>query len=675
MVLMHSSHMKTLINTIFVLALFTACQSIKDTQAVKSNSHPALADEEVLFTVDGQPVYAKEFDYVYRKNNANNDSAYTKADIDSYLDLYKKFKIKIAEAKSQGLDTTKSFRKEFNTYKEQLKKPYLTESKVTDKLEQEAYDRYKTEVKASHILLKVDPNASPTDTLEAYQKLLNIKKQAEEGKSFSQLAREYSEDPSAARNGGDLGYFTSFQMVYPFESAAYDTPAGEISNPVRTRFGYHIIKVWDKRPSQGSVTVSHLMIRIQPNKEDSLEARNKIFELYDQATGGANWEQLVEQFSEDVNSKQKGGLLPPFKVGQMPYSFQEAAFALQEPGQISDPVMTPYGWHIIKLEKREPLQSFEEMESFISSRVKRDSRADINKKALINRLKKENGFEVNEPIQSKIYQYADSSLISGKWSYHRTSSVLDATLFTVGNTSYKMVDFFDYILKKQRRTTGSPRQYMQKLYEQFEEDRVIAYEEAHLEDKYYDYKMLVQEYREGIMLFQLMEDEVWQKAVDDTTGLKNYYENHRDKYKWSQRVEAVIYNAGDKSIIDDIKQMINTGDSTAWSKKELENKYNQQTALTLQVESGIFEKGDNALIDKVQRSPGMYELVTDNRYILVNVQRVMDPAYKPFNRIKGLVISDYQNYLEKQWMQQLKKKYPVEVNEEVLKNVYKALIK
>ncbi|MTI19545.1 peptidylprolyl isomerase, partial [Fulvivirga sp. RKSG066] len=348
--------------------------------------------------------------YVYKKNNTNNDSAFTKSDVDDYLELYKKFKLKIAEAKSQGLDSTKEFIKEFNTYKEQLKKPYLTETKVAEKLVREAYDRYKTEVNASHILIKVDENASPQDTLLAYNKALELKQKANNGESFEILAKQYSEDPSAQRNGGNLGYFTSFQMVYPFETAAYETNVGEISDPVRTRFGYHIIKVVDKRPAQGSVTVSHLMLRMKPGSADSAAIQNKIFELHEQAIGGANWEQLVEQFSEDVNSKTKGGKLPPFKVGQMPYSFQEASFALEDIGSISDPVKTPYGWHIIRLEDYASIDSYEKMEASLKSRVKRDSRAEINRQALINRLKEENDFNWVDQNKALVLSYADSSL-------------------------------------------------------------------------------------------------------------------------------------------------------------------------------------------------------------------------------------------------------------------------
>lgn len=670
MILKPLNSMRVITLLFIYIILLTSCGSGK---TVKTNADSS--DDQPFFTVADEPVSTEEFIYVYKKNNSNSDSAFTKNDINEYLELYKKFKLKIAEAKAQGIDTTKAFVKEFNTYKEQLKKPYLTENKVTEELIQEAYARYQTELNASHILINVDENASPEDTLQAYNKALDIRKKAIGGQEFSSLAKQYSDDPSATRNGGNLGYFTAFQMVYPFESAAYATKEGAISMPVRTRFGYHLIKVLDKREAQGSVSVSHLMLRIQPEKQDSIEKRNKIFELYDQAIGGANWEQLVEQFSEDINSKRKGGALPPFKVGQMPFAFQEAAFSIQEPGGFADPVMTPYGWHIIRLEKRTPIESLKEMENSLRARVKRDARGEKNKQALIQRLKKENKYNLNKELLSEIYDLADSSLMKGKWSYNELALDITDILISFEKESIPVSQFLDHIEEKQRPNKADPKTYMQSLFEDFEENAVIAYEENHLEDKYYDYKMLVKEYREGIMLFQLMEDEVWQKAVDDSIGLKNYYNDNKDKYRWSKRLKVFMYSADDEEILKDIQTLINSGDSLALSKKELEAKYNQRTALTLQVESGIFELAEKSVLEKIQPTPGTHKVELEDRVVLVLVQEVLPPATKPFDQIRGLVISDYQNQLEKIWVEELRNKFPIDVNNGQLKYVYKSLIK
>ncbi|MDB5262459.1 MAG: peptidylprolyl isomerase, partial [Adhaeribacter sp.] len=322
-------------------------------------SQPQASKDPVLETIGGKPVYTAEFEYVYHKNNGNAENANTRASIQEYLDLYTNFKLKVMDAESRGLDTTTAFRQELEGYKQQLAQPYLTEKSVTEKLIREAYDRMQKEVNASHILINVAPDAEPKDTLAAYNKVLELRKRLVAGEDFAQLAHAFSEDPSAKENYGKLGYFTALQMVYPFEDAAYKTLPGQLSQPIRTRFGYHIIKVNDVRSAQGEIKVSHIMVRATPGlpKADSVAAKKKIDEIYTRVARKQNWDQLVAQFSEDVSSAENGGELPWFGTGRMIGNFEEAAFKLAKPGDITRPVQTPYGWHIIKLIERRSLPS------------------------------------------------------------------------------------------------------------------------------------------------------------------------------------------------------------------------------------------------------------------------------------------------------------------------------
>src|SRR5688572_29691197 len=310
--------------------LVTSCKTSKE----------AATQQLVLETIASTPVYTSEFQYVYNKNNANAENAYSKASIDEYLNLYTNFKLKVMEAEARGLDTTDAFRRELEGYKQQLAQPYLTEKSVTDKLVREAYDRMKKEINASHILINVNPDAEPKDTLAAYNKIADLRKRALGGEDFEKLAKEFSEDPSAKENGGKLGYFTALQMVYPFEDAAYKTDKGQISQPVRTRFGFHILKVNDIRDAQGEIKVSHIMVRATPNmpKADSAEAKRKVDEIYKRVQKNENWDKLASQFSEDAGSANNGGDLPWFGTGRMIPSFEDAAFKLQKPGDISIPV-------------------------------------------------------------------------------------------------------------------------------------------------------------------------------------------------------------------------------------------------------------------------------------------------------------------------------------------------
>lgn len=656
----------------YIIILLVSLSLGCSTQHMMTSIDDAGSKKMILFRVGDTPVSTEEFVYVYKKNNVNNDSAYTQADIEEYLDLYVKFKLKIQEAKSLGMDTTQAFINEFNSYKEQLKKPYLTETQVTDSLVREAYNRMKREVKASHILVKLDEKAIPEDTLKAYNRIIEIRSKAINGGDFVTLAKEYSDDPSAKTNGGDLGYFTAFQMVYPFENMAFNTPKGEVSAPVRTKFGYHIIKVLDSRPSQGTVEVSHIMLRVKQDNNDSLKVRDKIFEIHEQAIAGVPWEDLASQFSEDINTKDKGGRLRPFGVGQMPFAFQEAAFGLAKEGSISDPFKTPYGWHIVRLEKRDPIKSFEEIESTLKSRINRDTRAKVNKTVVINRLKSENQFVQVTEITSLIPTYFDSTLIVGNWLKPELSDVKNVVLFKIGDSKYHLDDFMDFVGQRQKKNSYTLNEYVNLLYTDFESEEVMAYEDSRLEEKYIDYRMLVQEYREGILLFQLMEEKVWSKAVKDTIGLERFFEENKSKYQWEERVKATIYNAADIEIIKELQSSLARGEDL--DQNALDSLYNKDSSIAIQITKGDYQKGDHPIIDMTGREVGIYEVPENGRFNLVVIEEVQPAGPKKLNETRGLVISDYQDVLEKEWIEQLKSRHTVEMNDSSIKSMYETLL-
>ena len=371
-------------NTFILITLLITigCSSIQTNKSTIDTN-----DTNSLFQLkNGMTVYTDEFEYVYRKNNFNNEKASTKTDIQEYFDLYIIFKQKVQAAKNLGQDTTKEFLTEFNSYKESLANSYINSKDLTEKLVQEAYDRYKEEISAAHILIRL---LNEEDTLTAYRKIDSIRQLAIEGADFTTLAKNNSEDPTAANNGGDLGYFTSMKMVYPFESAAYNTPVGNISEIARTRFGYHILYIKDRRISQGEISTSHIMIRTSPgdNAKKQEISRNKIFEIHDQLNNGVSWDQLCKQFSEDQNTRNKSGKLPPFGTGQMPPTFYQAASDLQKIGQYSDPITTSFGWHIVRLDGKLPIKDYDTMKPIIKNHISRDERATISQQALIRKLK------------------------------------------------------------------------------------------------------------------------------------------------------------------------------------------------------------------------------------------------------------------------------------------------
>ncbi|WMJ72695.1 peptidylprolyl isomerase [Cytophagaceae bacterium ABcell3] len=533
------------------LALLGACKSSGNKQSSSVTSSP------VLQTIGDKPVYSSEFAYVYKKNNANTEDMYSEHSVREYLRLYTNFKLKVRAAEDAGLDTLPSFKSELSGYKKQLAQPYFTEKGLTEKFAKQAYDRLKEEVNASHILIMVKEDADPKDTLDAWNKIVEVRKKALGGDDFAELAKAHSEDPSAKSNAGNLGYFSAMQMVFPFEDAAYNLEVGDVSEPVRTRFGYHIIKLHDRRPSQGEIRVAHIMVRATSgmSEEDSIAASKKIQEIYSKLENGEKWESLVAQFSDDANSKAQNGELPSFSTGRMIPSFENAAFKLTKAGEYSEPVLTPYGWHIIKLLDKQKLPSYEELETRIKQKVSKD-RSAYHKAATVERLKKENNFQEKNKVVKEALSHADSSLLQGEWAAD-AGKLGGKVLFSIGDEKHKVNDFFKYVQDSQKTIKASSPDYiMSSLYDKYVEESNIKYEEAHLEDKYVDYRMLVNEYRDGILLFQLMDDKVWTKAIKDTTGLKEYFNNNREKYQWDERANAVIFNVRDDATLDKLKETL-----------------------------------------------------------------------------------------------------------------------
>lgn len=559
---------------------------------------PDLADS-VLFSIDEKPTLADEFLYVYEKNNFNNDSIFTEKDFDEYFELFINFKLKVEAAKSAGIDTTKSFLSEFETYKNQLIEPYLSEAKENERLVKEAYERMKYEIDASHILVTIAPNALPEDTAMAYQKILEIYEKASSGQDFGNLAAQFSEDPSAKSNKGRLGYFSAFQMVYVFEEAAFKTQIDSVSNIIRSRFGYHFLKVHDKRPSSGKVKVSHIMLRVEGTKNDSSSVRNKIFEIHDQITGGADWNELCQLYSEDQRTKNNGGTLPLIGLKQInDPAFETVAFGLQTPGEVSDPVRSNFGWHILKLEEKKGLESFAEIEEDLKQRVSKDDRSKLSQQAVLSKLKAQNSFYEYASIREKIVQSADSSLLEGKWDGSKANSFALDSLFSINSIPYytqSVID--DIILNQRRRTDIDPTNYINELIDGYIEKSLRRYEEDQLLISNRDFRMLLNEYFEGILLFEIMNQEVWGKAVEDTTGLQMYFRNHQQSYYWGERADAAILSTSDKIVLESLKEIIDS-ESIKLFELELDPKLDVDVLKDSSLDSLVFlfKKYDNSTI-------------------------------------------------------------------------------
>jgi peptidyl-prolyl cis-trans isomerase SurA len=616
-----------------------------------------------LFSVAENPVSAGEFIYLYNKNNQKKDENFTREKILEYLDLYINFKLKVQEAKMRGMDTTSAFVKELDSYKVELKKPYLAEANDIDRLAKEAFQRMNKELKVSHILVNVPAGAQPADTLEAYSKLMDLRTKALHGEEFEKLAREFSDDPTAKSNGGSLGYFTAFQMVYPFESAAYKTPVDEVSLPVRTRFGYHIIKVYDKRNARGEVEASHIFIR-----GSAENARIKIFEVVDHLKAGRDWIEVCKEYSEDPNTNNSGGKLRPFGVGALASApeFEDKAFSMTQAGEISDPFQTRFGWHILRLERKIPVPTYDELESVLKRRVARDERMQISKDATLEKRKRDFDFKVNSDAKQMLMDHIDSTLSKGTWIFKGPESLKQETLFTLSSKNVLTHQFIDYLLNSQNVSALQPDMYANQLFDRFVEEQVEQAEDVQLQKQHPEYRNMLKEYHEGILMFSIMEEEVWNKASDDSLGQRAFYEAHPDKYMADDRIEARIFSTGDKDLLDRMKSKIAVGDTL--TEKDIKE---FKSVLPFRK----YEKGENEAVDRIGWSVGLKEAEVDGMYYLVEVSNLVAPGKKSFMEVRASVISDYQDYLEKQWLAALKTRYKVSVNAKGKKYVLKTLVK
>ena len=629
-------------------------------QALKKDSKPLP-----LFWVKDTPVYADEFIYLYKKNHLKPDD-FSEVKINEYLNLLVNFKLKVMEARARGLDTTVSFQREFKSYSDELKKPYIAQKDELDRLTKEAYERLTEEVKASHILITIKPDAVPEDTLVAYNKITSIRARIMDGKDFEKMAREISEDPSAKTNGGNLGYFSALQMVYPFEQAAFSLKVAEISQPVRTRFGYHLIKVTDRKPARGEVEVSHIILRT--GSGDDIKVKNKIFEIFEQLQGGRSWDELCKEFSDDPATKDSGGRLRPFGIGTLTGipEFEAVAFSLKEPGEISDPFQSAYGWHIVRLEKKVSVPPFTEVEATLRRKVARDERLKIADLKIMEERKKQYNFSEDPLVLKWFIDTADSNLRNGKWKFSGDNALEQKKLFAIQGKSYTAKEFATFIQKNQTTNSLTAAAYMQQLYNRFVEEKIDEEEEARLQAENPEFRNLLIEYKEGILLFTIMEKEVWNRDSGDSVGLKKTYEVNKERYHADERVRARIFSSTDKKFLDEIRRKVTAGDSLG--KADLK-KFKSVVPVR------NFEKGENKAVDLLPWAMGLHDAQVDETYYLVEIQSLIPPGIKSFDEARAQVVTDYQETLEKKWIEELKLKYPVRFNNKGKKFVVSELTK
>lgn len=609
----------------------------------------AQLEKKVLFTVDEKPIEVAEFLRVFNKNR-DIVADENKMTIEEYLELYVNYKLKLEQAYKLKLDTLPNYLSELKKYRAQLVKPYLKDAKVTDAIIKETYNRMKQEVKASHILIRLYPKASPADTLKAYNKIMEARTKIINGADFGTIAQEYSEDPSAQKNKGDLGYFSAFGMVYPFENAAYTNKIGEVSMPFKTSFGYHIVKVNDKKPSRGEVEVAHIMIK--NDTASTSHAETQIHDIYAKLKQGDTFEFLAQKYSDDRASAPKGGLLPKFSPGRMIPVFSKTAFSMQNENDISKPFKTPYGWHIIKLIKKHPIKSFEALKPELIQKIERSERAAAAGKSVANRLKKEYTIVVNNDLKT---MFLNSEI-------DKLEQNAEKTLFSINGRATKLKELRDYNTKMRKNS-------LKEVFNSLLNDKIIEYYKDNLEKNNKDFALTMQEYREGLLLFDLLQKKVWKRSETDTIGLKKYFKAHQNKYKFKKRGEVVIATCTKKENAEKVKKLLVLGKTN----DEIKTLVNEPPVIHVLLSKGTVEENSRKLPKGYTLEKGVSNIYQEdkNQFIIVKVSKIIEPTFKTFKEAKGLVMNDYQEYLEKEWIKELRNNHTIKINKRTLKKVTK----
>jgi peptidyl-prolyl cis-trans isomerase SurA len=636
----------------------------------------AFSQEDVLLTIDGQNVTRSEFERIYHKNSTIQTPVDNKGVLE-YLDLFINFKLKVIEAEHQGLDTLESFRTELGGYRDQLAKSYLKDTSFDEILIREAYDRMHTDLNVSHILVRCAQDAPAADTLAAWNKAQQIRKRLVKGEAFETVARASSEDANAKENGGTLGWITAFSLpFYSFESTVYSMKVGDISNPVRSSVGYHLIRLNDKRQSPGEIKVAHIYKTVPPKSSPAVAeaARKAIFAIVDSLKMGYDFATLAKHNSDDKNSGRQGGELAWFGTGRMIPEFENAAFSLKNNGDIGTPVQSQYGWHLIKRLDQRGLQPLAALRTQIKNQMNYSQRNLVSRAAWINKLKKEHGFTEQSGALDPFFARIDSVYTAAPEKANpKLFAGLKAPVFSIGNKSYTQADFASFIQAKSRSRRGTaPTAFVKSLYNDFTEEAVLAYEKSMLENKYPDFRYLMQEYHDGILLFDLTDRMVWSKAVKDTLGLKEYFHANQSKYSWNDRIAVTVYTCRDSATAAAVAKFLvkkpKKPTDTNWLAKKVcpaDTSYS-----CVKIEQVNFEKGDNPQLDHSGWNTGMTDIIrSGEKFVLMEKTALLPPTAKTLQEARGLVTADYQDFLEKQWIKDLRAKYKVEVDQTVLSKV------
>lgn len=631
--------------------------------------HAQKLEDKTLLTIDGKNYDAGTFMRVYGKNlDIVKDES--QKDIDNYVELYIDYRLKLMQAYELKLDAQEVYKKELLNHRTTLAQGYLTDNQVTDALVQEAYARSSQELKGKHILVTVEPNALPQDTLTAWNSIQEIKQELDNGADFATLAKSKSQDPGAG-NGGDLGWFGPFKMVYEFETAAYNTTKGSYSIPFRTDFGYHIVKIEDARAARGEVTVAHIMTFDEQEATEKTAAK-RIQDINKQLIEGGKFEQLAREFSDDLNSANQGGKLNRFGTGGLnSAAFEDIAFGLISKEQISQPFESEYGWHIVKLVEKHPLQSFAELQKPLAEKIKKSPRARRITAAFTDKLKMQYKAVINDMELNSIVSNVSDSVLEGTWVNTKNFKNYKSQLITMNGASWTAGDFYEYIETQQKKDFNPYKTKQAKIKAAFDgylESNLIDFYDKNLERDNKDFSFVYNEYKEGILLFNLLDKSIWNRAKEDSLGQQNYFNSHKGKYVWKRRLDLVLTQNTTEDAANEVKGMLKNKTPL----QDIKDALNTDGRTKVMISSGTVEENYNRLPDNFNLQLGVSEVYGDpttNFYKVIEVKDIIEPKPKTLDEARGSVINDYQQQLEKDWLGNLRDGHSIKVDKKVLAEV------
>lgn len=630
----------------------------------------AQTSSNVLMTIDGREISDEEFLRIYNKNNSIT-SAEEKKDMQEYLDLFINYKLKVIEAENLGYDTMPVFLDEYNRYKEQLAKPYLEKSELKEEMVLEAFERSKEEIHASHILVRCLDTYTPEDTLKAYKKAMEIHSRVIAGEPFEEVARATSDDGSVKDNGGDLGWFSVFKMVYVFESACYNTKPGQIGAVIRSTFGYHIIKVHDRRENRGSVDIAHIMTRIPKgaSEPEIKAAEEKINKAYRDLMNGMKWEDAVKQYSENPRTRAANGDIGWLTTGKAPEILLDECFAL-DTGKFTKPINTSGGFHIALIKEKKPIESLEESRDKIVRRIERDKfRKETIEEYKLSEINQRYKIEIFDNNIDALINAIDTSIYSNNWKASMVENMQKPVL-KIEDDVYTQYDLALYLQKNKILASAGIPEYVRYFFDAFYSKELNAYAKKMLPVEYPEYAHLLQEYHDGILLFNLSNQEVWEKAQTDSVGLEAFYKGAK-KYQWNKRITVDIYKYTDNSFTSKLPDLLKKQ-----KKKKLDDNYifeqlcPNDTIPCITVENKTFELGHDAMADKLGWEKGsiMNDSNQDMNYLYYTTN-ITGKQDKKLNESRGLYMADYQTHLENEWIKELRNKYEITINQELLEKL------